>query len=285
MIVRSSLAKWDLGYRIGIPYFWAIDPEQDLTITFDWVERRGPGLHFDYQYAWTEGVRGEIKYQEYFERGPRDPENESGSMSSDEIKSSELHPQRFKFQFNHNQQLDVQSRLITSALVYSDSQFQKEYELIEDPDPNTAQNFSANINRQFPKGSISLSATQTRVFSELALLNRKINLTQVQYLPAITFQFSDAFRISGKSTLSGSIDASVIRYYRVQGYNGEGIVSTPNFNFEFPLLKIFNTSLKMGKRVSSFKVRDPDLPGSDDEYGFQILNGRARYQNNTFSNI
>ena len=89
------------------------------------MERRGRGLRFDYQYAWTEGVRGEIKYQEFFERGPRDPENESGSMSADEIESSELHPQRFKFQFNHNQQLDGQSRLITSALVYSDSQFQK----------------------------------------------------------------------------------------------------------------------------------------------------------------
>ena len=87
LIVRSSLTKWDLGYRIGIPYFWAIDPEQDLTLTYDWVERRGPGLRFDYQYAWTEGVRGEIKYQEYFERGPRDPENESGSLNADEIES------------------------------------------------------------------------------------------------------------------------------------------------------------------------------------------------------
>ena len=43
MIVRSSLKKWDLGYRIGIPYFWAIDPEHDLTFVYDWVERRGPG--------------------------------------------------------------------------------------------------------------------------------------------------------------------------------------------------------------------------------------------------
>ena len=136
LIVRSSVKKWDLGYRFGIPYFWAIDQEQDLTLTYDWVERRGPGLRFDYQYAWTEGVRGEIKYQRFFERDARDPENESGSLSADEIESSELHPQRFKFQFNHNQQLDGRSRLIASALVYSDSQFQKEYELFENPDPN-----------------------------------------------------------------------------------------------------------------------------------------------------
>jgi len=205
-------------------------------------------------------------------------------LSAHEIEPSELHPQRFKFQFNHNQQLDVRSRLIASALVYSDSQFQKEYELIENPAPNTAQNFSANINRQFPKGSISLSATQTRVFSELALLNRKIDLTQVQYLPALTFQFSNVFWRSGKSTLSGSVDGSVIRYYRVQGYNGEGITATPSFNFQFPVFQLFNTSFKIGKIFSSFKVRDPDVPGSDDEYGFQILDGKAEI-NTTLSRI
>ena len=284
LVIRSSVRKWDLGYRIGIPYFWAIDQEQDLTITYDWVERRGPGLRLDYQYALTEGMRGEIKYQRFFERDARDQENESGSLSAHEIEPSELHPQRFKFQFNHNQQLDGQSRLIASALVYSDSQFQKEYELIEIPALNTAQNFSANINRQFPKGSISLSATQTRVFSELALLNRKIDPTQVQYLPALTFQFSDAFWRSGKSTLSGSVDGSVIRYYRVQGYNGEGITATPSFNFQFPVFQLFNSSFKIGKRFSSFKVRDPDLPGSDDEYGFQILDGKAEI-NTTLSRI
>jgi len=283
LVIRSSVKKWDLGYRFGIPYFWAIDQEQDMTLTYDWVERRGPGLRFDYQYALTEGMRGEIKYQRFFERDAHDPENESGSLSAHEIEPSELRPQRFKFQFNHNQQLDGRSRLIASALVYSDSQFQKEYELVETPSL-TAQNFSANINRQFPKGSISLSATQTRVFRELALLNRKIDLTQVQYLPALTFQFSDAFWRSGKSTWSGSVDGSVIRYYRVKGYNGEGITATPSFNFQFPIFQLFNTRFKIGKRVSSFKVRDPDVPGSDDEYGFQILDGKAEI-NTTLSRI
>ena len=99
------------------------------------MERRGPGFRLDYQYAWKEGMRGEIKYQQFFERDPRDPENESGSLSSEEIESSELNPERFKFEFNHNQQLDEQSRLITSALIYSDSQFQKEYELVDSPTP------------------------------------------------------------------------------------------------------------------------------------------------------
>jgi len=284
LIVRSSLRKWDLGYRIGIPYFWDIDPEQDLTLTYDWVERRGPGFRLDYQYAWTEGVRGEIKYQQFFERDQRDPENESGSLSAENIELSELNPKRFKFEFNHNQQLDDRSRLIASALVYSDSQFQKEYELVEKPNPNTAQKISANINRQFSKGSVTLSATQTRVFSELAILNRKIDLTQVQHLPALSFQFSDTFWRSGKTTLTRTVSGSIVRYYRVQGYNGEGVTATPRLNFQFPLFQHFDGSLNIGKQISRYKVRDPDVSGSDDEYGFQVLDAKAEI-NTTFSRI
>jgi lipopolysaccharide assembly outer membrane protein LptD (OstA) len=275
LIVRSSLRKFDLGYRFGIPYFWNIDPEQDLTLTYDWVERRGPGFRLDYQYAWKEGMRGEVKYQQFFERDLRDPENESGSLSFEEIESSDLNPQRYKFEFNHNQQLDAQSRLITSALVYSDSQFQKEYELVVSPSPNTAQQLSTNINRQFSKGSITLSTTQTRIFSELAILNRKINLTQVQYLPALTFQFSDTLWDSGKSTLTSSLSGSAVRYYRVQGYNGDGVIVTPRLNFQFPLFQHFNASLEIGKKYPRYRVSDPDVTGSDDEYGFNILDGKA----------
>ena len=284
IIVRSSVRKWDIGYRIGIPYFWAIDPEQDLTITYDWVERRGPGLRLDYQYALTKDMRGELKYQEFFERDPRDPEIESGSLSAEEINSSELNPKRFKFEFNHNQQVDEQSRVIASALVYSDSQFQKEYELIDNPDPNTAQKLTANINRQFSNGSISLSATQTRVFSELALLNRNTDLTQVQHLPALSFQFRDTFWRSGRATLSPEIKGSIVRYYRVQGYNGEGTTATPRLNLNFPVFNHFDGSIKIGKQFSRYKVRDPNLPGSEDEYGFEILGSEIEF-NTIFSRI
>ena len=284
IIVRSSVRKWDLGYRIGIPYFWAIDPEHDLTFTYDWVERRGPGLRLDYQYAWFEGTRGEIKYQRFFERNLRDPENESGSLNADEIDVSELNPERFKFNINHNQLLDRQSRLIISGLVYSDSQYRKEYELSDSSEPNSAQEMSVNINRQFSNGSVSLAANQTRVFKELALLNREIDNTHIQYLPAFTFQFGDTFWRSSRTSISRSINGSIIRYYRVQGYNGEGITAKPQLNLNFPIFHHFNSNLTVAEQFSSYKVRDPSTPGSEDAYGFQILEGKAQL-NTTFSKI
>ena len=47
----SNAEKFDLGYRIGIPFFWDFDPEHDLTLKYEWVEKRGFGLHGEYQYA------------------------------------------------------------------------------------------------------------------------------------------------------------------------------------------------------------------------------------------
>jgi len=282
IIVRSSVRKWDLGYRIGIPYFWAIDREQDLTLTYDWVERRGPGLRLDYQYALTKGMRGEIKYQEFFERDARDPENESGSLNAEEIDSSELNPKRFKFEFNHNQQIDGQSRLIASGLVYSDSQYQKEYELIEDSSL-IAQSFSVNVNRQFTKGSISLSANQNREFSEIALLNQNINSGPI-YFPAISFQFSDVFWRSGETTLSRGISGSATRWYTNQGSNGEGVSVSPTLGLRFAVFRHFDASLGITEKFSRNRSRNPDVPGSVEDVEFQILSGNAQIST-TFSRI
>jgi len=274
MIVRSSVRKLDLGYRIGIPYFWAIDPEQDLTLTYDWVERRGPGLRLDYQYALTKGMRGGIKYQEFFERDARDPENESGSLSAEEIDSSELNPKRYKFEFNHNQQIDEQSRMIASALVYSDSQFQKEYELVENPNPIISQKIQANINRQFTKGNISLSAYQNREFGEIALLNQEINAGPIHF-PVISFQFSEVFWRSGETTVSRSISGNAIHWYTKQGSSGEGITVSPNLGLGFAVFRHFDARISITEKFSRNRSRDPDVPGSEEDKKFQILSGNA----------
>ena len=274
IIVRSSVRKWDLGYRIGIPYFWAIDPEHDLTLTYDWVERRGPGLRLDYQYAFKKGMRGEIMYHEFFERDPRDPENESGSLSADEIKSSELHPNRYKFNFNHNQQLDEQSNVIASLLVYSDSQYQREYEMIEKPSL-TAQNFSANINRQFTKGSISLSVFQTRKFSELALLNRNIDSEPI-YFPAISFQFSETFWKLDRTIVSGAISGSLVRWKTNEGTSGEGVSLSPGLKSKFPVFRHFDAIININEKYSRSRSRDHNVPGSENEVVYQIMYGKAK---------
>jgi hypothetical protein len=80
------------------------------------------------------------------------------------------------------------------------------------------------------------------------------------------------------------LSGSAVRYFRVQGYNGEGASVTPKLNFQFPLFQHFNASLDLGKKISSYKVRDPDVSGSEDVYGFNILDGKVEI-NTTLSRI
>jgi len=48
------------GVFTRIPYFWAIDDSQDLTVTLDAYSERGVGLEGDYRYVMSRDQRGEL---------------------------------------------------------------------------------------------------------------------------------------------------------------------------------------------------------------------------------
>ena len=101
----SNIKKFDLGYRVGIPFFWALDPEHDLTFQYEWVEKRGYGLNAEYYYAFKEGMFGQLQYRKYFERDPHDPEKEAGSLDASSISENDLRPERYKLVYNHTNDL------------------------------------------------------------------------------------------------------------------------------------------------------------------------------------
>lgn len=267
-IQNSSIAKFNLGYRLSLPYFWAIEDEQDLTVRTEWVQLRGFGLGLDYQYAFRENLRGEVKVLRYFERDPRDPQTESGQLSPDQIDPADLRPDRYKVVLNHNQLLDERSRLILSGLLYSDSQFQREYEGIRNPDPNYAQRFSGSINQQFDSGSVTLSASQEKVYQEIALLNRATDPTRIQRLPALSFQFSQ--RPFPMLDLTAAASGSLVRYFREEGYNGIGLVLNPSLRYRQDLFKYFKGIVGVGHSLSTYRVWSPSADSPADQYTFRI---------------
>jgi LPS-assembly protein len=48
------------GFFSRVPYFWAIDDSQDLTVTLDAYTERGVGLEADYRYVLSRNNRGEL---------------------------------------------------------------------------------------------------------------------------------------------------------------------------------------------------------------------------------
>ena len=278
----SSIEKFNLGYRLSLPYFWAIEREQDLTIRTEWVQFRGLGLGLDYQYAFSENLRGEVKFLRYFERDPRDPQTESGQLAPEDVDPNNLRPERYKLILNHNQQLDERSRLIVSGLVYSDSQFQREYEGVRNPEPNYAQSVTGSINYQYDSGSITLSASQEKVFQEIALLNWATDPTRIQRLPALSFQFSEQpFRTVDLTT---SAAGSLVRYFREEGYNGTGLVVNPTLRYRRNIFQYFKGVLGLGHSISTYDVWSPSASDPSDQYTFQIWAADVEF-NTTLSRI
>lgn len=48
------------GYFAKVPYYWAIDDSQDLTVSLDTYSARGVGLDADYRYIVSQDQRGEL---------------------------------------------------------------------------------------------------------------------------------------------------------------------------------------------------------------------------------
>ena len=48
------------GFFSRVPYFWAIDDSQDLTVSLDGYSRRGVGIEADYRYVLSREQRGEL---------------------------------------------------------------------------------------------------------------------------------------------------------------------------------------------------------------------------------
>ena len=107
------------------------------------------------------------------------------------------------------------------------------------------------------------------------MLNRNI-VSEPIYFPVISFQFGDVFWRSGKTTLSRGISGSATRWYTNQGSNGEGVSVSPELSLVFPFFRHFNGSLNISETFSRSRSRNPDVPGSENDVGFQIMHGNAQ---------
>ena len=271
----SSARRYNLGLRFALPYFWAVDPEHDLTVTPESVENRGSGLKLDYHYAYTQGMRGSLTVQRYFEQIRRNAAEESGGRSVSSVTDAELRPQRFKLAATHSQQLDPRSRLSLSGLAYSDSQFQREYENARSQSKKVAQSFALSVNRQFPSGSATLATTHERVFKEIALLNPELDKTWVQEQPALRYQFGKKLGSYGVTEWESSVGGALIHYERSSGYDGNAVLFDPKVRTHFPVFTLFKGSVGVGKRISAYQVNDPDIESSSGRYSFNVTTAEA----------
>ena len=256
-VISSTEEKFNLGFKFQIPYFWSIAQDQNLTMMADLIENRGVGIGIQYEYAFKNNLRGEWNFWAIRENYRRDPAQEGGRLKAADIPDSQLQPPRYKLQFNHSQSWGEQTQFFFSGQIFSDSQFQREYEQVREPNPNYFQDLKLSLSYQFELGNINFLIDRELVYEEVALLNRNLIETRVQRLPEIFFNYSDnPFQIP----LTFELNGVVTRFYRVKGLIGWREIFIPRLRYRFTLLSRVHVMLSQGRRLSYYQVNNPGLP-------------------------
>jgi lipopolysaccharide assembly outer membrane protein LptD (OstA) len=212
----SDLSK-NWGVRLQIPYFIEFGEEHDLTVTADLLSRRGGGLGLDYRYAFVPGMRGQLYFWHLDETvEDRNLVNENlGSESADNL---DLRPTRFRYLFNHRQNIFWGGQLFYKQWANSDNELNKEYfDYTVNKDVAQAQ----NIGFVFPwdKGGVSITAQKQENFLETSIYDKSTDRkTHLNILPKVTLTHH-LERIGGTAA-NLSTNHSLTRYRRIEGWDG-----------------------------------------------------------------
>ena len=245
-LVSSKLGDPDrnknYGSRVQIPYFWAIDKDQDLTFTPDLIQRRGTGLGLDYRWAFVPGMAGEAKFwgvdenlqQRNLDREPL------GGLTKDQVTPF---GQRYDYSFDHRQNLGP-GQLFLHQDGRSDNEVEKEYQDLRIGTQNRY-NRGASWVAPWSGGGLTLAHEQSDAYLYPSIFDRSTDadthLSRVGYV-AVNQRFNT---IAGSPLSLGSF-GSWADYQRRYGWKGN--LSTAALEAEFPFHLDFLNLIPSGRR-------------------------------------
>ncbi|WP_223912199.1 LPS-assembly protein LptD [Geobacter sp. AOG1] len=191
------------GFTLGIPYYWAISPSQDLTALLDVQSKRGVGLGLDYRYLGNAGSHGNLASYGIYDR--------LEGRGRGEIKL-------------------VQLQAIASALTFrSDLDLTSDRTFLNDYGETTGV-----YNRQFLDSSASVSwhrqAYLVNIEGRYAdNLNAPNNRATLQRLPVVNFSVIPQ-RLWG-GPIYAALDSQFTNFHRNDGSRGERFILNPALSF------------------------------------------------------
>lgn len=235
--LRKSLSDTSKKYgnRLQIPYFIAIDKDQDATVTADIIEFRGVGVGLEYQYAFIEGMTGQFTGW-YLDEMVRDrnlyDENISGY---DGTGAYDKQPTRYKFTFDHKQNIFLGGSLIYNQYRNSDNEINKEY-FNSSVSLDTHEHKEITLSFPFYRGSLSLSATQIDLFLDESIYDTDTDKdTHLNKMPSMAI--SQTFSQIWDTSLSLNFSNIATEYERKFGWDGFinqlAVTATAPFTVDF----------------------------------------------------
>ncbi|NQU64564.1 MAG: LPS-assembly protein LptD, partial [SAR324 cluster bacterium] len=273
--VNSSDTTKNYGGRLQVPYFIPLDRDHDVTVTADVIQRRGLGVNIDYLYAFTPEMSG--RFQTWFiketqqERdlaveplGSLDPENDS----------FDLNPLRYKYQFDHRQNIFLGGQLFFHQHENSDNEINREY---FEAEVTVESHFSQTANLIFPwdGGNLSLSYQTSDFFKYSSTYDTTTDAdTYLNIQPAISV--SQRFSRIADTPISINLFGSATQYARTYGWSGllkqSSIELSAPFYLDF--LNIWPGVQRSYYDIeTSYQNRPGEVSPEPDTYGWIIDSG------------
>jgi hypothetical protein len=231
----SSLKRFDLGWRVGIPVFMDLGYNQDLTFTPESIQNRGVALGFEYNYAFWENQFGRITLWGINERTPRVPGEEDDLLTLQGLTPPKDALSRYREDWLHNQALTDATRLILSYHNSSDGQVRREYDGVSEYRPY--QTYQASVTGQWPWADAALTYEQNADYREESVYAIGRSYTDVdlrpQLLPRLTTQFGG--RLFDAVPLTLGVGLSATRFVAPHDVSGTLAEASPTLSLPIAL--------------------------------------------------
>ncbi|MCH8882628.1 MAG: LPS assembly protein LptD, partial [SAR324 cluster bacterium] len=231
----SSLARFDLGVRLELPIFVNLGVDHDLTVTPEFIEKRGLALELEYNYAFWEQQTGRLTLWGIDEAEARDPAEENDILPPGEAALRDASPNRYRVDWSHNQAFGPAARLIVSYRDSSDGQVRREYQNVTQFRPYRT--YQASVSGQRQWGSAVLTFEQNADYSDESIFADEEALTDInlrpQLLPRLTGQLGG--RLGEGFPLGLELGLSGARFVAKEAVSGQLYTAAPSITLPISL--------------------------------------------------
>jgi hypothetical protein len=259
---NSSLARYDLGTRLAVPYFLDLGLDQDLTLSPEFIENRGNALGLDYRYAFREDQAGGLKLWQIQENYRRDALLENAFVDPAQDPGRQDFLRRYTLDWSHNQTLGESARLVAGFNGGSDGQVRREYQHADLYRPERA--YQVSVSNQAPWGDLALTTEHTSEFvQESVYADRPAyadGSSRPALLPRLTYHAGQ--RLFEAFPLAVQISTSAGRFESDYGVSGTVATVRPALTLPLRLtegVELRATVLRKFVQYDSLRLRQPFL--------------------------
>lgn len=238
------------GFRLDVPFFWAISRNMDATFDVDLQTSRGLGKGLEFRYIRSRRSYGEMNFFHFREKDierVREFRKDVNNLSRPKTASDD----RWQFKLLHTENMPLDVNFKASVHMVSDDEYLIDF--ARSSEQKSLESLETNISLGRNWSAYSLVA-QWRIFDNLLIQD---DSATIQKLPEVTFTASDQkiphtpFYVSAASSL--------IYFYREEGVRGERVDVHPRLSLPLSPGGYFEFTPSFAPRATFYAVkRDPE---------------------------